>query len=33
MTNIPLKVACRISRTFTDEIEASVPDPQQPELI
>ena len=28
-----LKVACRISRTFTDEIEASVPDPAQPELI
>ena len=28
-----LKVACRISKTFTDEIEASVPDPAQPELI
>jgi len=28
-----LKVACRISRTFTDEIEATVPDPLQPELI
>ena len=32
-TPTKLKVACRISRTFTDEIEASVPDPQQPELI
>jgi hypothetical protein len=28
-----LKVACRISKTFTDEIEASVPDPNQPELL
>ena len=28
-----LKVACRISKTFTDEIEASVPDPAQPDLI
>ena len=30
---IKVKVACRISKTFTDEIEASVPDPAQPELI
>lgn len=28
-----IKVACRISKTFTDEIEADVPDPNQPELL
>ena len=28
-----VKVACRISKTFTDEIEASVPDPSHPELL
>lgn len=28
-----LKVTCRISKTFTDEIESVVADPQQPELL
>lgn len=28
-----LKVTCRISKTFTDEIESEVADPQQPELL
>lgn len=28
-----LKVACRISRTFSDEIESEVLDPSQPELL
>lgn len=28
-----LKVACRISRTFTDEIESEIEDPQQPKLL
>jgi hypothetical protein len=28
-----LKVACRISKTFSDEIESVVADPQQPELL
>lgn len=28
-----LKVTSRISKSFTDEIETSVPDPNQPELL
>ena len=28
-----LKVNCRISKTFSDEIESVVSDPQQPELL
>ena len=32
-TPTKLKVTCRISKTFTDEIETSVPDPAQPELL
>lgn len=28
-----LKVTCRISKTFTDEIESEVANPQQPELL
>jgi hypothetical protein len=28
-----LKVACRISKTFSDEIESEVVDPRQPELL
>jgi hypothetical protein len=28
-----LKVTSRIARTFTDEIETRVPDPNQPELL
>ena len=28
-----LKVTCRISKTFSDEIESVVADPQQPELL
>ena len=28
-----LKVTCRISKTFTDEIESEVEDPQQPKLL
>lgn len=28
-----LKVSCRISKTFSDEIESVVADPQQPELL
>lgn len=28
-----LKVTCRISKTFSDEIECVIPDPQQPELL
>jgi hypothetical protein len=28
-----LKVTCRISKTFTDEIETEVVDPRQPELL
>ena len=28
-----LKVNCRISKTFSDEIESVVADPQQPELL
>ena len=28
-----LKVTCRISKTFTDEIETEIVDPRQPELL
>ena len=28
-----LKVTCRISKTFSDEIESVVEDPQQPDLL
>ena len=28
-----LKVACRISKTFSDEIESEIEDPQQPKLL
>jgi hypothetical protein len=28
-----LKVTCRISKTFTDEIESEIVDPRQPELL
>ena len=28
-----LKVTCRISKTFTDEIESEVEDPQQQKLL
>ena len=28
-----LKVTCRISKTFSDEIESEVEDPQQPKLL
>lgn len=28
-----LKVTCRISKTFSDEIESVVADPQQPEMF
>ena len=28
-----LKVTCRISKTFTDEVESEVEDPQQPKLL
>jgi hypothetical protein len=28
-----LKVACRISKTFTDEIESEITDPRQPVLL
>jgi hypothetical protein len=28
-----LKVTSRISKSFTDEIESTVPDPRQPELL
>ena len=28
-----LKVTCRISKTFSDEIESVVEDPQQPKLL
>lgn len=27
-----IKVTCRISRTFSDEVESVIEDPQQPEL-
>lgn len=28
-----LKVTCRISKTFSDEIESEIEDPQQPKLL
>jgi hypothetical protein len=28
-----LKITCRISKTFSDEIECVIADPQQPELL
>jgi len=28
-----LKVTCRISKTFSDEIECEIEDPQQPKLL
>ena len=28
-----LKVSCRISKTFSDEIESEIKDPSQPELL